>query len=47
MELKKATKIYQKINKIANTCKDTERQEKFKDFAEKFRCEFIEPKQEQ
>lgn len=45
MELKKATKIYQKINKIANNCKQDERKEKMKEFAEKFRIEFIQSKE--
>jgi hypothetical protein len=43
MELKKSTKIYQRIVQIANNCKDKERKIHFLDFADKFRLEFIQP----
>lgn len=46
MELKKASKIYQRINKIANNVKDDIRKKQLKDFAEKFRVEFIQSKVE-
>lgn len=46
MELKKSTKIYQRIMQIAKNCKEKDRQLYFLDFADKFRLEFIQPKLE-